>query len=386
MSHILTNRLSVASFHGKLLPVIPYSKEQLMKYIDQIDMYQLRKSGSGAVTVNYSLEVSEDGYPLYSVEYPKLIITTEARERDVVEVFDRSGIYDLQAEFLPSETHLHVEYPYLRTNNPETKIPVNTRTRQGFEGWFKQIMDALGGSIVLIPDTNFLMRHYFSNHFKNIVPNTNGPSFRFALSRLTIIEVENKYNRASEDAKTREAKLEDTKIPKDKKQDIEFSVRAARKEVRVAFHTAKEIFTMRRNGAEPLQHISLDLLKSFSAQSGKGFADPWIRREILDAKSKSNERLVLLTSDMMNALVAVSENINVIFLSRIEKDYFHVDTVPLADIIFNTAIHFGECDCKLTAAGDVKEFKIIGMWHGKTINDWLNGKVLRDGDESSWLG
>jgi hypothetical protein len=367
------------------LDTIPYSKDELREYFGQIAHYLINKQGGGAVTVEYTLEVSHEGNPLYIVEYPKLRILTEAREQDVTEVFDKSGIYELQAEFLPSEAHLRVEYPYLKTNNPETGIEVTGKTGQRFEAWFKQIMDALGGSIVLVPDTNFLRRHYYSNYFSKIVPKANGPPFKFALSRLTVIEIENKYNRSSTDARSKAAKLEDPSIKDEKKQDIELAEWEAMKEVRIAFHTAKEILKMRRKGADPLPHLNLDLLQSFSSQSGKGFADPWIRREILDVKNKVNERFVLLTSDMMNALVAVSENLSVIYLSRIDKEYFHADLVPLASLIINTAIHFGECDCKLTVGGDVKEFKIIGMWHGKSMNDWLNDWVLREGEKSSWL-
>jgi hypothetical protein len=118
------------------LDAVRYSKDELREYFDRIDVYLTRKAG-GATTVNYTLEVLHLGHPLYIIEYPKLPIMTEARENDVAEVFDKSGIYELQAEFLPSETHLIVEYPHLRTNNPETKIPVTGRAKTAGYSCFK---------------------------------------------------------------------------------------------------------------------------------------------------------------------------------------------------------------------------------------------------------
>ena len=75
-------------------------------------------------------------------------------------------------------------------------IPTKCRTDNNFINWFTTVSSLLGNDIHLIPDTNFLRRHYYFNFLKEITSIKNNRSKDiFKIPRLTIIEIENKYNR-----------------------------------------------------------------------------------------------------------------------------------------------------------------------------------------------
>jgi len=78
------------------------------------------------------------------------------------------------------------------------------------------------------------------------------------------------------------------------------------------------------------------------------------------------------------ALTAYAEGISTFYFSRIENDKISLGFEgykKLAILIFNTAIHFGDCVCKVS---DGKQFEFKGAWHGKSIYDWQHDIIERE--------
>lgn len=359
-----------------------YSLADLGNYLEKIERYILsRTPGRGFSAIAYSLFVAYKGQNILQLEHSSVRITAPpALEGDAVEILDRAGVFPLQLEFMQAAPFTPIENSIGKTNGD-------------FNGWLAGLMDTLNHNVQLIPDTNFLRRHYYSNHILPLLAQMKAEAKpRFGLSRLTILEVENKYARAQKDRRTKN-KGQSAQGSK-QAEESDASVKAA-KEVRIGFHTIKEILALKRTGGMELPDLDMGLMQTF-ADNAEEFGDAWIRREIAweipsvfrDGKSRDVSRL-LMTCDLMNALAAIAEGINTIYVARIEEPqavgYVTRDFAQQALIIMNAAIQFGECDCSLELADEVKTFKIIGMWSGKSMNDWLNDVIMREGDEKSTL-
>jgi hypothetical protein len=357
-----------------------FSLESLGAIFKKAETYESKKKPGEFLTVRYTVEISYRNQPLFKYVYPTLrVLTPEAMMLDVTELLDRSAVFPLQLEFM--------------SPNPLDNTQLDLiQTKYGIENWFRMLSKQLRYTPVLIPDTNFLRRHYYTNHFGPDLANLKESHPRFSLSRLTIIEIENKYNRGKKEVKSRSARLakqsNDNREEKNSSQEkIEEEIRRNEKEIRIALQSIKEILTMKREGADVLPLLDQNTITSFTEKAGDDFADAWIRMEISKPIKSSlrgghfqDENRVFVTCDLMNALAALAEGINTIFVSRIEEDkpegYYISEPEHLALIIFNTAVQFGKCDCVITAADVTRRIKIIGMWNGKTINDWLSDKVM----------
>lgn len=292
---------------------------------------------------------------------------------DITEVADMSGIYDLQVEFSTGSKS--------KTQNGSTKYEDKSKTSQrGFSKWFTDVCSSLGNRIYLIPDTNFIRRLYHSNYLREILSSRSDISMM--IPRLGIIEIENKYNRNTPNLNKPQ---DESKIEKYNQAGM---TRA--KERRIAFQTISEILSIKNNGGGILPITDLSLLQSFVPVSGQGYADAWIRREVAASSNqlvqykevKPNEiqqtNTVFLTCDLMNALAAVAEDLNMIYFYRLDEDTIGLGSDPyevLAKLVINTAVHFGECILLLN--GDIKQErnKVVGTWKGKSMDDWYNNFV-----------
>lgn len=374
-----------------------YSRAQLSQYFEQLFRAIIEKGKGEFVEITYKLKVSYKGESIFEYEPPNIRITAkESLFHEIIEILDRAGILPLRAEFIPAHWEFEIHEGHLMVRGkPADKIPmqVNLNTRE-FPNWLDFILKNIQSEITLVPDTNFLRRHYYSNHFEPLLKQLEtSPNITIRLSRLTLLEIESKYNRFSNEAKENADKP--NKV--DKKEN-------ALKEKRIGFLTAKEVLFMRRNGASILPLQNLELTAAFSGKQHTDFADPLIRREIEESVPiiekqtledlefqgytfQPNElpqvRFLFLTTDMMNAMTAASELLDVVYLSRIEAKTYSmnsVDSSRIASVLFNTAIQLGECDCEIELKDERKHFKLIGWWPGKMTSDWLNDNIVRTDD------
>jgi hypothetical protein len=371
------------------------SAKQLARYFND---FQMRLDPSGQIPdINFDIEVFHTGNTLYKFEASDSTLTITASgdlKNDVIEVVDRSGIYNLEVEFNPAPHNaFSIDSGNIILADGDA-IPIKNRTDDNnFSNWFSHLCLLLGEKIHLIPDSNFFRRCYYTNYMKAILnANNNKNKLLMKIPRLEIIEVENKFstNRASKTPERTSIKL-----------PLQFANKAAEektdqsyKETRVAFNTIVEILSMKNNGAEVLPSIDMLLLRSFTPLAGRGLADSWIRREISDASSvlavqdkvKRNGKfegsdIVLLTCDLMNAFAAIAENLNTFYLFRIEEDRINLGFnfyTRLALLIINTAIQFEQCDCVIKAQSQTHKLKFKGVWKGKSVYDWQSNAIFYD--------
>ena len=260
--------------------------------------------------------------------------------------------------------------------NALTDTPPKCRTDNNFSNWFERVSSTLGDDIHLILDTNFLRRHYYTNYLKKAVPTDVATKYTLMIPRLVILEIEGKYNR---DPKK---KLGKSCCP----QDYHIG-----KERRIAFETIKEVLGIKSNGGDVIPNVDISLIESFSRASGMDHADHWIRREVRDymkihggirmhnTSIKVEKEIIFLTCDIMNALVAVAEGIPTIYFFRIksntEMTIGENSVSKFVTLVINTAILLCECECTIIFNEIREEFRLVGMWSGKSMTDWQGDHI-----------
>ena len=322
---------------------------------------------------NFTIDVSCRQAPLFRFDNKEskfLLICDESSRQDMIEVMDKSGVFDLEFTFYPNKAGIVLEHEKIVKNSSATRQGIDARksTRDaGWVPWFNDIFRLLAEEVHVIPDTNVLMRHYYSNYLSHLRSHTY-PNLQvfFKISRLSIIEIENRYNR--------EGKNSD-------------------RDRRIAFHTAKEILALQREPNSTLPEADIDLLTSFGTAVGKKFADAWVRKEVTSYVRHLRENrgqedkfkaVVFVTCDLMNALAASAEGLNTLYISRLSQmsdtlaDGNALDAYStLAKLLLCTAIQFGECDCVIKAKKSARELTLAGMWPGKNISDWISDTVIQ---------
>lgn len=259
------------------------------------------------------------------------VISTEVEniKREVLEAIDICGASELRVSF--------------SAYNEEKKV----------EGanWNEWFLDKVCLKY-LIPDTNFIYRHYCSSVlYRHLGSEFNQLIFR--LPRLVILEIEKRGNLALEGSKDK----------------------------RLAFYAVREIeFLKQKANFELLSNIDASLVSSFTEKAGRKLVDMWIRKEIHDNIDRGylgrHGDAIFLTCDLMNALAAEAEGLNTCYFSRLPQDSFFVEddnSEQLFDLILATAIIFGEIKLDVILVGDTVHCSLIlrGMWNGKTTSQWF---------------
>jgi hypothetical protein len=346
--------------------------------------------------VDFTVEVSYQQTELYKFEelYMHLLFPSldEQKKNDLTEVLDKSGIYDLEVEFNPASTNnIKINDGRIELQDG-TNILAKIRTSDyTFKTWLHQACSLLGNKVHLIPDTNVTMRLYYTNYLRNLlIEKTHqfedyGRRMSITIPRLGILEIESMYNRnkPSENPPTDKAKQSD-------KDSYEQNEERERKGRRIAFQSMGEILSMKNDGATLLPATDMSLIRSFIQEAGKGNADAWIRKEISNSKPhlvKSTQvirgkaetsNVAFLTCDLMNSLAAIAEDLNTIYFYRPEdfRQPRNISHDRLSWLIFNTAIHFGECDVIIKGRGKELKLKCKGIWSGKSVYDWQSNIIL----------
>ena len=210
-----------------------------------------------------------------------------------------------------------------------------------------------------IPDTNVLRRRYFTNFFHSMLNNTYA---RTLIPRLAILENENKYNR-----------------------NVGKNVYEPEREVRLALYTMTEIANVQDwdNGILPL--TDQELIVQYTSKSGSGYADAWLRREVLEYITKREnrgkpDRHVFMTCDRMNAMCASAEGLDTLFISRNEENKFGIGMghyTNLSELIIETAITIGHCDCIIKSSkGQGKKISFSSWWAQKSLKEWQDRSIM----------
>jgi len=286
--------------------------------IEQLKALERESYIGPAGLVKLSLELSRDSESLLRYTSPAdlQITATDAETRnEVVECLDRAGGAYLTIQFSPSsKTRVNEVGPDYVKTQAGAKLQRTQRTYSAdWFKWFSEVLSLEGDTTSMIPDTNFLRRHYFSNLFFPLIGEQGLKKLNIKIPRLVLLEIERLYNRHRKENKNKQ----------DKKDQ-------AARERRLAFSTAREVLFLKNHGATLLDETNPSLLEGFSKISGDQNTDAWIRREIhtfqtLDLARGAIAGLgdpvtiygsIFLTCDLMNAFAASAEDITTLFFSR----------------------------------------------------------------------
>ena len=152
---------------------------------------------------------------------------------------------------------------------------------------------------------------------------------------------------------------------------------------RKVMSAAAELLFLKNNGALFLSELDDRIFESFSRIAGEHFADAWIRREVQGELSRLTygidaekaKKLTLVTGDLINALSANSEGIDVLFFSRALTDTILPRSHTLDQItqfIILTSILFEE----LRVSINNENYTFSGVWEGKTPSEWIADTIL----------
>ena len=276
-------------------------------------------------------------------EFVNLTGDPKTRE-NLLDSLDRVGAFDLVSDFLPSTS------TKMLISGTLDKIGSSKDTsEEDWAMWFLSLIHAVkaaSDSLVLVPDTNFFMRHYCSNILLPLLGKGDFKKLRFKLARLVISEIEAKCNRAKERSL----------------------------EKRLALFAAREALFLMQQFATNFPQVDRELQTAFSNIAGKGFADSLIRREIHDFIKLEGKGVVFLTADLMNALAATAEGLDVLYFTRKDEEPKPIrDVEQLAELVIDTAITFEEIRIDAIVGEETKQSVLVeGMWSGKTPSDWQN--------------
>jgi len=291
------------------------------------------------------------------------------------EIFERAGIYDLNYEFTPNNIlNLKSDNRSYYTNDGSDFLK-KIESHMDYETWFQKIFGCFQ-IVLLVPDTNFLLNCYYSNYFKDTVQKNKGKVI-FALSKLTLLEVERIHNELSKTIKSTETKLINNEIPEKDLQSAKKSLAENKTQLRLGFQAIGEIGEMIRDGASIIPYNE-KLLKFFPRASGIAFADSSIRMEIYEhAKEvrKDGNDIIFLTSDLLNSLMSVAENMNTLYIYDTKR--VRERKKDIAKLIYSICVFFEECTVTIKSNQTRNEikFKLKSVWAGKSTEEWANRKV-----------
>lgn len=283
----------------------------------------------------------------------EILTTGDGYLNDVKDCLERAGAIPILVQFSPATRFGGRTISGGKDTIDLHSLPPQKSTDDSnFSKWMEDIIGKIANEAHLIPDTNFIMHHYYSV-LKKVLDKDTFHKMKFAIPRLVLLEIENIYNREPQrDQKERQRRL--------------------------AFNSMREILLMRNEGATLLPPLPSELFDDFSKVAGKGFADPLIRMEVgtyMHYMSKKDVAVIFLTRDLMGSMMATAENIHSIYMVKNDNDEYYLSDLQLADFIIDMAVIFGSCMIRTETQDTTGNQQVEGVWSGKTINEWLSGTL-----------
>ena len=304
--------------------------------IEQLEMYKQKSVGLAPGLVQFRVKAFHEAGSIWEYEGSTgRIIPEQGKElsQGVLEALDMCGSSELESSFSGHRDEKELESSDWKT-------------------WFLEKTSRK----YLVPDTNFIYRHYYSNVLARHLGEDFG-NLIFRLPRLAILEIERRGNNAKEGSADK----------------------------RLSFYAAREVRLLRsNNNFDLLPNIDTLLFSTFSEKAGRQLVDMWIRKEIHDFvegmegyTNMSAKDVVFLTCDLMNALAAESEGLNTCYFSKKDQQSFSVDNDnmrQLFDLILASTMILGKIRVDIVLADDVvhESITLEGIWNGKTTSQWYS--------------
>jgi hypothetical protein len=286
-----------------------------------------------------TIEIKTDGKTLFNYCRSKntVDLCEQEHKHTVLESMARvTGLVDHRCEY----------YPILL--NAKQGLKFDGLNIPGFAAWFMNIIE--NRTVAL--DSGVIMHHLISRvvipHLKEYKKIDSKLRFlkNLLIPRLTIIEIEDKYNRAK--AKTSDRRL--------------------------MIYALTELQLLKTLGAKISANLlPTSVLADFRTAAGSHYADAFIRREIME----SNGTLlpVFVTRDLMNAMAASAEGIDSLYFAIADTGISAISITPeqFVESIIEAAITFSEIE--MYDASAKTSILLEGMWSGKTNIDWFDGRL-----------
>jgi hypothetical protein len=322
-----------------------------------------------------SIKLGNDVIFQYNPDFNSIVFLTEYYKEELHEVFKMSGMYELYFEFTPNNTvKVTSDKNYLYPGNANS-FTKKSSSSERYAEWFESIFNSFSGNIILIPDTNFLLKCYYSNYLERVVEK-NKNKVSFALSRLTLLEMERQINDLTNKIEGDRKSLKKV-TDADKIREIEGLLIDRRRRKRLRLQAIGEVAEIIRQGGEVIQPADDSMLRSFPKASGGSFADSWIRMELRSYEKemleKSNTSMIFVTGDLLNGLMAVAENINTVYTYSTDKPGLR----NMNRLLYTIANAYEECEIviKTNSSDEEEKYSLRSVWEGKTVEEWSNKKV-----------
>jgi len=149
----------------------------------------------------------------------------------------------------------------------------------------------------------------------------------------------------------------------------------------LAIYAANEIDFLKHNtDFDILPNLELSLIANLSSKLEREVVNMWVRREIHDSIKKIKKTITIefrydtimyLTCDLMNALMAEAEGINICYFNRIPQGSFKVELTKLFDLTIVTSMIYSKLKLDFLAGDKVaKSYNVEGIWEGKTVSQY----------------
>jgi len=305
-----------------------------METVDQKKFMQLLddfKFNAKLYNSPFTVKVSIDQKIIWTYDESKSMIILggdENVQKNVLYLIDASGLSKLMTGFLEDNEEKEV-------SSPDWKNYFLQKTQYKY----------------LIPDIGFIYSHYGSKVLSPLL----GEELRHLmvmLPRVVLIDIEKRGN-LTNDTSTK----------------------------RLAIYAANEIDFLKHNtDFDILPSLESSLMINFSRKLERELINMWVRKEIHDSIKKIKktttiefryDTIVYLTNDLINALMAEAEGINVCYFNRLPQDAFKVDLTKLFDLIIVTSMIYGEVKLDFSAGDKVtKSYNVEGIWEGKAVSQY----------------
>lgn len=222
-----------------------------------------------------------------------------------------------------------------------------------FADWFKII----SSEKVLVPDTNSILNHQFSS-LELALGSTLLKDVRIMIPRLVILEMERQANYAKDLLQKRKVMLG-------------FS----------------EIMFLKTKRVDLFPDLEDELLANFSKIASDFSADSWIRREInrypINFAKRKQEiggsstipqkpPFLLITSDMVNSFSSTAENIDTLYISKVENGQSgNIDFDRVTAFLLKLSVLLQEIIVMI----DSETYDLTGFWSGISTSELMNGSI-----------
>lgn len=287
-------------------------------------------------------------------------ITIEAKDEDgrnVIDSLRMTGLLDLV-------------YTYSESQKPFATEPTRKRTLSSdFQKWFQKITK----DRTLVPDTNSILNHTFSSlalvFGEDILKDVS-----VLIPRLVILEMERQANSKPNI---------DCNNTKSEKEHLH-----CRKKRWVMLGYQEIMFLKSSMQTQMFPDLDAEILARFTQISGDLTADSWIRKEIKDYTKNVIKRklevggsglsgrkpnFLMVTSDFVNSLSAVAEDINSIYITQmIDRPTKMANLKQIAKFLINLSVLLEQIRVDVSST----QYGIKGFWQGKTTFDLLNNRIM----------